>query len=217
MNDLNLFYVIVVVLLTVKALYFLNKYNKGYGLAFMRFKERFAPYNLVPPKNATNIEKNLLILHNELKNKTYVPKKLINFILRDPKTRKISKADFRDRVVHHSLMNIIASLFEKTFIYDSCAGRIGKGTIFALQRFEKFSRKVSCNLKNNKNKFNDKNYVSGYCLKADIKQYFQNINHERLISIIKRKIKDENVIWLTKQIINANFRNQREREYLQIG
>ena len=164
-----------------------------------------------------NIEKNLLILHNELKNKTYVPKKLINFILRDPKTRKISKADFRDRVVHHSLMNIIASLFEKTFIYDSCAGRIGKGTIFALQRFEKFSRKVSCNLKNNKNKFNDKNYVSGYCLKADIKQYFQNINHERLISIIKRKIKDENVIWLTKQIINANSRKQREREYLRIG
>ena len=156
-----------------------------------------------------NIEKNLLILHNELKNKTYVPKKLINFILRDPKTRKISKADFRDRVVHHSLMNIIASLFEKTFIYDSCAGRIGKGTIFALQRFEKFSRKVS---QNSKNRFNDRNYVKGYCLKADIKQYFQNINHEILISIIKRKIREENVIWLIRQIINANSRKQRERE-----
>lgn len=159
-----------------------------------------------------DIEKNLLMLHNELKTKTYTPKKLINFILRDPKTRKISKADFRDRLVHHSLMNIIAPIFEKGFIYDSCAGRIGKGTIFAIQRFEKFSRKVSQNSKNYSNRFNDKNYVKGYCLKADIKQYFQNINHEILISIIKRKIKEENVIWLIRQIINANFESQRERE-----
>jgi len=157
-----------------------------------------------------DIEKNLLMLHNELKNKTYSPKKLVNFILRDPKTRKISKADFRDRVVHHSLMNIIAPIFEKGFIYDSCAGRIGKGTLLALQRFEKFFRIVSNNCKNNKNRFNDNNFVNGYCLKADIKQYFPNIDHSILLNILKRKIKDENVIWLIQQIINANSESQRE-------
>ena len=45
-----------------------------------------------------NLIKNLLDLHNELKNQTYKPKPLQNFILRDPKTRKISKSDFRDRI-----------------------------------------------------------------------------------------------------------------------
>ena len=107
-----------------------------------------------------DVEKNLLKLYNELKDKTYSPENLVNFVLRDPKTRKISKSAFRDRVIHHALMNIIAPLFEKTFIHDSCAGRFGKGTILALQRFQYFLRKVSCNLKNNKNKINNKNYVS---------------------------------------------------------
>ncbi len=159
-----------------------------------------------------DIERNLFTLHNELKNKTYSPKKLINFTLRDPKTRKISKADFRDRIVHHCLMNIIIPIFDRTFIYDSCAGRIGKGTTFALQRFDKFFRAVSNNCKNCKNYFKEHNFVNGYCLKADIKQYFQNINHEILISIMHRKIKDENVLWLIKQIISANFEMKRERE-----
>ena len=46
------------------------------------------------------IIENLLELHHELKNQTYFPKPLKTFILRDPKTRKISKSHFRDRIVH---------------------------------------------------------------------------------------------------------------------
>src|SRR3989338_8459155 len=69
---------------------------------------------------------NLLQLHEELKNKTYNPKPLKTFILRDPKTRKISKADFRDRIVHHALIRIIEPIFDKTFIYDNCASRKSK-------------------------------------------------------------------------------------------
>ena len=46
------------------------------------------------------IIENLLELHYELKNKTYSPRPLKTFILRDPKTRKISKSHFRDRIVH---------------------------------------------------------------------------------------------------------------------
>ncbi|MEK6918198.1 MAG: hypothetical protein AABW51_04585 [Nanoarchaeota archaeon] len=49
-----------------------------------------------------NLGTNLKLLYNELKNQTYKPKPLVNFILRDPKTRKISKSDFRDRIVHHA-------------------------------------------------------------------------------------------------------------------
>src|SRR3989338_1555304 len=66
------------------------------------------------------LEKNFLALHIELKNKTYIPQPLITFILRDPKTRKISKSKFRDRIVHHVLINVIGSIFQRSFIYDSC-------------------------------------------------------------------------------------------------
>jgi retron-type reverse transcriptase len=135
--------------------------------------------------------KNLLELQEELKQQTYKPIPLKTFILRDPKTRKISKSAFKDRVVHHALVRMIEPILEKSFIYDSCANRIGKGTLFALKRFDYFKRKVTCNLKK-----------EAFCLKADIRHYFQEINHEILLKIIKRKIADEKVIWLIKQILN---------------
>jgi len=134
---------------------------------------------------------NLMNLQNELKNQTYEPKPLVSFILRDPKTRKISKSAFRDRIVHHALVRVIEPIFEKRFIYDSCANRKGKGNLFALKRFEIFQRKVTNNLTS-----------KGYCLKADIKHYFQEVNHEVLLDILERKIKDEKVILLIRGILN---------------
>ncbi len=137
-----------------------------------------------------NTIKNILYLHYELKNKSYSPKPIKTFILRDPKTRKISKSDFRDRIVHHSIVNILEPIFDKSFIEDSCANRKRKGTLFAIQRFNKFVRKVSKNGRKN-----------CYVLKADIKHYFQEVDHEVLLNILKRKIKDEQVINLITKVI----------------
>jgi len=151
---------------------------------------------------------NINKLHEELKNRTYYPEPLKTFILRDPKTRKISKAEFRDRIVHHAIYNIIEPIFEKIFIYDSCANRLEKGNLFGLRRFDLFKRKVSENGRIIKKYFNDKNYVAGFCLKADIKHYFQEVNHEVLIKAIYKKIKDIKVIDLIKKILeNGKFKN----------
>ena len=153
-----------------------------------------------------DLRENLLKLHKELKNESYSPMPLKTFILRDPKTRVISKSAFRDRIVHHALVNVIELIFDKIFIYDSCANRGGKGNLFALGRFDKFKRKVSENGKLASNEFNN-NYVRGYCLKADIKHYFQEINHEILISIIGKKIADKKVINLIRKILtNSGFK-----------
>ncbi len=147
-----------------------------------------------------DLSSNLEALHNELKRKTYSPAPLKTFILRDPKTRKISKSHFRDRIVHHAIVNIIAPIFDKTFIYDSCANRKGKGNIFALKRFSSFARKVSQNGSSAPINFDD-NSVRGYCLKADVKHYFQEVDHNILLKIIGRKIKDDDVMWLIRQIL----------------
>jgi RNA-directed DNA polymerase len=154
------------------------------------------PYVIEFEKDLRN---NILKLREELLNQTYEPKPLITFILRDPKTRKISKSDFRDRIVHHAIVRIIEPLFDKTFIYDSCANRVGKGNLFALKRFEKFVRKISRNGKIN-GWFNN-NQIRGYYLKADIKHYFHEINRDVLLGIIRRRITDEKAIWLIKQIL----------------
>ena len=137
-----------------------------------------------------NLHPNLIDLRNELVFHTYKPKPLKTFIVRDPKTRKISKSHFRDRIVHHALCNLIEPIFDKSFIFDSYANRINKGAHKAIQRFDYFKRKVSKN--NTKNCF---------ILKADIKHYFETVDNEILLKIIGNKIKDERVIWLIRTIL----------------
>jgi RNA-directed DNA polymerase len=138
-----------------------------------------------------NLKENLLSLREELINKTYTPCPLKTFILRDPKTRTISKSAFKDRVVHHGLCNIITPILEKAFIYDSHANQIGKGTLKALERFDVFKRKVSKN-----------ETRACYVLKADIRHYFEEIDHEVLLKIIAKKINDQDILWLIKIILS---------------
>ncbi len=136
---------------------------------------------------------NLTKLQKELKENYYVPLPLKNFIIRDPKTRKISKSHFRDRIVHHALCNIIEPIFDKSFICDSCANRKIKGTSFAIKRFEKFQIKVTNNLTS-----------KGFCFKADIRHYFGEVNRAILLGILKNKIECTKTIKLIEKILN-NF------------
>jgi len=174
-----------------------NLFEQIYNLSNLILAWRKARKGKSKKKYVLEFEKdtlgNLLKLQEELKNQTYKPKPLVTFVLRDPKTRVISKSDFRDRIIHHAVCNIIEPIFDNSFIYDSCANRIGKGSLFALERFELFKRKVTNNLK-----------AEAFYLKADIKHYFEEVNHDILISIIERKIKNEKVIWLIRQILNNN-------------
>jgi RNA-directed DNA polymerase len=140
-----------------------------------------------------DLDRNLNDLRFELITFSYFPKPLDNFILKDPKTRKISRSHFRDRIVHHAIVNIVKNIFEKSFIYDSCANQIGKGNLFSVKRFEVFRRKVTQN-------YSEK----AFCLKADIKHYFEEINHDILINIIQKKINDINFVDLMRKILKNN-------------
>ncbi len=132
-----------------------------------------------------NLKQNLQELQNELEKGSYSPRPLSTFIVRDPKTRKISASDFRDRIVHHALCNITEPILSGDFIYDSFANQKGKGTHKAIERFEKFSRKNR----------------GGYVLKADIRHYFDTVDHKILTGIIGAKIKDPQVMLLVQKIL----------------
>jgi len=138
------------------------------------------------------LENNLFQLHYELKNKTYQHSYYTAFNICDPKLRRIHKANVKDRVLHHAIFRILYPLFDQNFIFDSYSCRTEKGTHKAVKRLEKFTRKLSQN--NRKNIF---------ALKCDIKKFFDSVDQEILLKIIKRKIQEENVIWLIEKIIKS--------------
>lgn len=131
-------------------------------------------------------ERELARLKEELESKTYQPGSYRTFQIVEPKKRLISAAPYRDRVVHHGLCNIIKPIFERTFIDDSYANRVGYGTHRALRRFTKFARS------------------SRYVLQCDLIKYFPSIDHEILKSIVSRKIKCADTLWLIDTIIDGS-------------
>jgi retron-type reverse transcriptase len=151
-----------------------------------------------------NLENNLLRLKHELETFTYKPLPIKQFVVRDPKTRLISASHFRDRVVHHALCNIIEPVFDRTFIHDSCANRLGKGNSKALERFDRFKIKVSGNGRL-VNEPKDDSMVIGYVMKADIRHYFDAVDHEILMEIIQRRINDAKVLNLTRKILDNHM------------
>jgi retron-type reverse transcriptase len=145
-----------------------------------RFRDNVLDFNY-------HLETELIRLQQQLTDKTYQPGAYRTFHLINPKSRLISAAPYRDRVVHHALCNIIVPIFERTFIANSYANRLGFGTHLALKKFTYFARN------------------SNYVLQCDIRKYFPTIDHTILKQLLSRKIKCPNTLWLIDAIIdNSN-------------
>jgi retron-type reverse transcriptase len=129
------------------------------------------------------LEDNLLELQAELRERHYRPGAYVSFAIHEPKRRIISAAPFRDRVVHHALCNLIEPIFERSFIADSYANRVGKGTHRALDRCQHFARRYP------------------YVLQCDVRQFFPSIDHAILREILQRKTDDTRVIELVDRIL----------------
>lgn len=144
-----------------------------------RFKPDILQFNY-------NLETEIIKLQQELTTKTYLTGEYKTFQIIDPKPRSISSAPYRDRVIHHALCNVIAPIFERTFIPESYANRINFGTHKALKKFTHFTRN------------------SQYILQCDISKYFPSIDHQILKQLIHSKIKCPDTLWLIDQIIDRS-------------
>lgn len=113
-----------------------------------------------------SLGENLLSLRNELLSGNVQVGQYHYFTIYDPKERKLCAATFRERVLHHALMNICHANFEKYQIFDSYASRLGKGTYAALERSKYFQRKYK------------------WFLKLDVRKYFDSID----LCILKRQL-----------------------------
>ena len=136
---------------------------------------------------------NIVDLYCSLANYTYKHGSYSAFNISDPKPRNIHKAIVRDRLLHHLIYKELYQYFASKFIYDSYSCRENKGIHRALNRFRYFARKVSKN-----------DSRTCYVLKCDIKKFFASTDHKVLIKILKRHIKDPDIIWLLNKVV-ASF------------
>lgn len=114
------------------------------------------------------------------------------FRIADPKPRIIHKAEVRDRLVHHAIHRLLYPFFDRTFFADSFSCRINKGTHRALNRFRALARKVS------------KNHTKTcWVLKCDIRKFFDSINQDILLKILRAYIPDKKIIWLLNNVLQS--------------
>jgi len=108
------------------------------------------------------------------------------FSIRDPKPRIIHAPSFRERVLHHALMNRMGPVLDRALVFDSYACRVGKGALRAVHRVQHHLAR------------------SPWYAQIDIRHCFPSIGHDRLLAMLARKFSDHGLSALVERIIRAH-------------
>ncbi|MGK0175655.1 MAG: RNA-directed DNA polymerase [Ulvibacter sp.] len=136
-----------------------------------------------------NRESNILRLHESLKNKFYKTSDYDVFKIYDPKERDIYRLPYYpDRITHHAIMNVLEPIFVSTFTSDTYSCIKNRGIHLALKNLKK-------SLKDEEN--------TKYCLKLDIRKFYPNVDNDILKTLLRRKFKDKDLLWLLDEIIDS--------------
>ena len=133
---------------------------------------------------------NIARIKEILKSKNYKPYRYNIFLIREPKVRLIMAQCVSDKIINHLVSKyFLIDVFEPVLKENNIATRVGKGTHYGIKKLKTF-------LRNNIEK-------DLYILKFDVTKYFFNLNHEILKKIIRKKIKDYDVIKILDTIIDS--------------
>jgi len=122
----------------------------------------------------------------EVESGTVVLGRSHQFVVHDPKKRVITAPVFEERVLHHAIMNVCDPVFERWLIDDTHASRVGRGRGSALRRAGQFAARFE------------------WCLKLDIRRYFDSIPHDRLLSLLARRFKERALLTLFERIVRVH-------------
>ena len=137
-----------------------------------------------------NIE--LYKLWIDLNTQKYEIGKSIVFCVEKPVKREVFAADFRDRIVHHLIINMINDILEDEFIDDSYSCRKGKGTDYGIRKCAEYLNEIT------------ENYTKEcYIMKCDLKSFFMTIDKTTLYN----KLTD----FITSKY---NFNDKRKEEFI---
>jgi len=136
-----------------------------------------------------NREANLLTLQDMLLSKTYTTSPYTIFKVYEPKEREVYRLPyFPDRITHHAIMNVLEPLFVSVFTADTYSCIKQRGIHAA-------ANAVKASLKDQPG--------TQYCLKLDVKKFYPSIDHAVIKQLIRRKIKDQDLLWLLDEIIDS--------------
>lgn len=133
-------------------------------------------------------EANLQALHESLINKTYRTSAYRTFLIYEPKEREIFMLPYKDRIVHHAIMNLLEGILVPTFTADTYSCVKGKGVHKANQAVKRALKDVT---------------GTQYCLKLDVRKFYPSVDHDVLKQLIRRKIKDADLLQLLDGIIES--------------
>ena len=136
-----------------------------------------------------NRESNIEQLHKLLVSKSYKTSKYATFKVFEPKERLVFNLPyFPDRITHHAIMNVLEPIFNSLFTNDTYSCIKGKG--------------IHCASENLKKALRDQDNTK-YCLKLDIVKFYPNVNHDILKALLRRKFKDNDLLYLLDEIIDS--------------
>lgn len=136
-----------------------------------------------------NKDENIQALRDMLLNKTYTTSPYEVFKIYEPKERDVYRLPYYpDRITHHAIMNVLEPVFVGTFTADTYSCIKGRGIHAAARSVRKALKDVN---------------GTQYCLKLDIKKFYPSIDHHILKALLRRKIKDNDLLWLLDGIIDS--------------
>lgn len=137
-----------------------------------------------------NREANIFALHEALLTKTFRTSEYDIFTIHEPKERQIYRLPYYpDRIVHHAIMNVLEPIWLRVFTYNTYSCVKGRGIEGCARRVDRLIRKYEGQ--------------PLYCLKIDIRKFYPSIHHSVLKRIVRRSIKDKDLLWLIDEIIDS--------------
>ena len=138
-----------------------------------------------------NLDDNLDNLIKRLKNKSYIPNpaRRVNIPKANGKERGLAIANFEDKIVQMSIKKILEAIYEPKFTNNMFGFRPNRSCHDCLHYL---SDCIICQ-------------KTSYILDADIKGYFDNIDHNKLMKCLKMHIKDNNLLRLIKRFLKAGI------------